>query len=183
MYKAIFLLGFMGSGKSTVGRQLADELGWQFVDTDVFIETRWRQRITDMFASVGEAGFRRRERMVIEELMTMEDTVFATGGGMPCYGDTMELLREAGVTIYFRCTPEVLVQRLELCKRTRPTIRDKSGAELEAFVRTTLLERAPIYTRAHYTYDIDEIVSPRMERDFARQLAADPRLRQPVLEG
>ena len=171
MYRAIFLLGFMGSGKSTVGRQLADELGWQFIDTDVFIETRWRQRITDMFASVGEVGFRRRERMVIEELMTMEDTVFATGGGMPCYGDTMELLREAGVTIYFRCSPEVLVQRLELCKRTRPTIRDKSGDELLDFVKQSLERRAPIYSRAHAVYDIDEVDTVAKERLLAEEIA------------
>lgn len=172
MGKAIFLLGFMGSGKSTVGRQLAQELGWQFVDTDIFIETRFRQRITDMFAAVGEASFRKRERMVIEELMTMEDTVIATGGGLPCYGDTMDLLLEAGVTVYFRCSDEVLAQRLELCKRTRPTIRDKSGAELLDFVRETMQARAPIYERAAYAFDIDDIISPRHEAAFAKELAA-----------
>ena len=73
----------MGSGKSTIGRHLAEALGWRFIDTDVFVETRFRQRITDMFAEHGEAVFRRRERMAIEELMSMPDTVFATGGGLP----------------------------------------------------------------------------------------------------
>ena len=96
MHDPIFLVGFMGSGKSTIGRHLAEALGWRFIDTDVFVETRFRQRITDMFAEHGEAVFRRRERMAIEELMSMPDTVFATGGGLPCYTDTMDHLLEAG---------------------------------------------------------------------------------------
>ena len=73
MHDPIFLVGFMGSGKSTIGRHLAEALGRRFLDTDVFVETRFRQRITDMFAEHGEAVFRRRERMAIEELMSMPD--------------------------------------------------------------------------------------------------------------
>ena len=96
MAAPIFLVGFMGSGKSTVGRHLAEALGYRFIDTDVFIETRFRQRILDMFAQHGEVTFRRRERMAIEELMSMPDTVFATGGGLPCYEDTMEQLLLSG---------------------------------------------------------------------------------------
>ena len=95
MRSPIFLIGFMGSGKSTVGRHLADHLGFRFIDTDVFIETRFRERITDIFARYGEETFRRRERMAIEELMSMPETIFATGGGLPCQGDTMDLLLEA----------------------------------------------------------------------------------------
>ena len=136
MHDPIFLVGFMGSGKSTIGRHLAEALGWRFIDTDVFVETRFRQRITDMFAEHGEAVFRRRERMAIEELMSMPDTVFATGGGLPCYTDTMDHLLEAGHVIYLRCSTPILTARLELCKRTRPTIRDKSGEELFASCKT-----------------------------------------------
>ena len=110
MHDPIFLVGFMGSGKSTIGRHLAEALGRRFIDTDVFVETRFRQRITDMFAEHGEAVFRRRERMAIEELMSMPDTVFATGGGLPCYTDTMDHLLEAGHVIYLRCsTPSSLL--------------------------------------------------------------------------
>ena len=98
----IYLIGFMGSGKSTVGRALADALGYDFIDTDTFVETRFHQRIVDMFASVGEATFRRRERLALEELAGMERTVLATGGGLPCYEDSIELLLETGLVIYFR---------------------------------------------------------------------------------
>ena len=172
MATPIFLVGFMGSGKSTIGRHLADALGYRFVDTDVFIETRFRQRILDMFAQHGEAIFRRRERMVIEELMSMPDTVFATGGGLPCYEDTMEQLLLSGQVIYLSCSPTVLAARLELCKRTRPTIKDKSGEELLAFVEDMLHVRAPIYRRAHHICPIDEVDSPEKECRFAQELAS-----------
>lgn len=171
----IYLIGFMGSGKSTVGRALADALGYDFIDTDTFIETRFRQRIVDMFASVGEATFRKRERMALEELLGMERTVIATGGGLPCWGDAMELLLQTGMTIYFRSSPEALAARLELCKRTRPTIRDKSGAELLDFVRATLAQRAGIYGRAELIRDIDHITTREQEVAFAQQLAGELR--------
>ena len=172
MAAPIFLVGFMGSGKSTIGRHLADALGYRFVDTDVFIETRFRQRILDMFAQHGEATFRRRERMVIEELMSMPDTVFATGGGLPCYEDTMEQLLLSGQVIYLSCSPQVLAARLELCKRTRPTIKDKSGEELLAFVTDMLQVRAPIYRCTHHICPIDEVDTPQKERRFAQELAS-----------
>ena len=172
MAAPIFLVGFMGSGKSTIGRHLADALGYRFVDTDVFIETRFRQRILDMFAQYGEATFRRRERMIIEELMSMPDTVFATGGGLPCYEDTMEQLLLSGQVIYLSCSPQVLAARLELCKRTRPTIKDKSGEELLAFVTDMLQVRAPIYRCAHHICPIDEVDTPQKERRFAQELAS-----------
>ena len=172
MATPIFLVGFMGSGKSTIGRHLADALGYRFVDTDVFIETRFRQRILDMFAQHGEATFRRRERMAIEELMSMPDTVFATGGGLPCYEDTMEQLLLSGQVVYLSCSPQVLAARLELCKRTRPTIKDKSGEELLAFVEDMLRLRESIYRQAHHVCPIDEVDTPQKELRFARELAS-----------
>jgi len=176
MYRPIFLIGFMGSGKSTIGRRLAECLQLRFIDTDTFIETRFRQRVVDMFAREGEEVFRRRERVVMQELMSMGDTVFATGGGLPCHLDMMELLCQAGETVYFRFSPEVLAARLELCKRTRPTIRDKSGAELLEFTQRTLELREPIYMQARHIFDIDEIDSPEAEEAFAQRLSQHPGL-------
>lgn len=80
MHAPIFIVGYMGSGKSTVGRKMADVLGWRFIDTDFFIENRFRKRVADIFRDEGEAVFRRRERVVIEELSGMEDAIIATGG-------------------------------------------------------------------------------------------------------
>ena len=101
----------------------------------------------------------------------MEDTVFATGGGLPCHGDTMELLNASGETVYFRCSAQILSLRLELCKRTRPTIRDKSGEELLLFTQETLAHRESIYSQAKHTFDIDLIDTPEKEEAFACQLA------------
>lgn len=171
----IYLIGFMGSGKSTVGRALADALGYDFFDTDTFIETRFRKRILDMFADEGEEVFRRRERMILEELLGMDRSVIATGGGLPCQGDAMELLLASGLTIYFQSTPEELTARLELCKRTRPTIRDKSGEELLTFVRETLQRREPIYQRAELIRPIGHITTREEEVAFARELAGELR--------
>ena len=109
--------------------------------------------------------------MAIEELMSMPETIFATGGGLPCQGDTMDLLLEAGHTIYLRGSAPVLASRLELCKRTRPTIRDKSGDELLNFVKQSLERRAPIYSRAHAVYDIDEVDTVAKERLLAEEIA------------
>ena len=103
----------------------------------------------------------------------MPDTVFATGGGLPCYTDTMDHLLEAGHVIYLRCSTPILAARLELCKRTRPTIRDKSGEELLAFVQDTLAVREPIYSRAHRICEIDHVDTPQKEQLFALELAKE----------
>ena len=103
----------------------------------------------------------------------MPDTVFATGGGLPCYTDTMDHLLEAGHVIYLRCSTPILTARLELCKRTRPTIRDKSGEELLAFVQGTLAVREPIYSCAHRICEIDHVDTPQKEQLFALELAKE----------
>lgn len=168
----VFLIGYMGSGKSTIGRKLADELGWQFVDTDVFIEARFRQRVADMFDSLGEAVFRRRERVVIQELSGMQDCVIATGGGLPCHSDNMELLNGSGLTVYLSASDEALAGRLELCKRTRPTIRHKSGEALLQHVREAMCVRRPIYSTACLTLTVEHLSSDEDESELARELAA-----------
>lgn len=167
----VFLIGYMGSGKSTIGRKLADELGWQFIDTDIFIEARFRQRVSDMFDSVGEAVFRRRERVVIEELAGMQDCVIATGGGLPCYNNNMELLLTSGLTVYLSASDEALTKRLELCKRTRPSIRHKSGEELLVHVEEAMRVRRPIYNQARLIQTVEHLSSPEDETLMAQELA------------
>lgn len=174
--RPVYLVGYMGSGKSTIGRWLADAMGWRFIDTDVFIETRFRQRVSDMFDSVGEEVFRRRERFIIEELSSMEDCVIATGGGLPCYNDNMDLLNETGLTVYLSANDEVLSRRLELCKRTRPTIRHKSGDELLEHVRQAMAVRRPIYLQAQLVLLVEHLSTVEEERQMALELADKLRL-------
>ncbi|KGN67146.1 shikimate kinase [Porphyromonas sp. COT-239 OH1446] len=173
--RPIFIIGYMGSGKSTVGAKLAECLSLRFIDTDFFIENRFRERIVDMLPSIGEAAFRRRERVVIEELSGMQDVVISTGGGLPCFFDTMNLLLESGLTIYLEATDEELATRLELCKRTRPTIRDKSGPELLEHVREAMLLRRPIYEQAALRVPVGQVMNRRQEWAVAEELAREIR--------
>lgn len=167
----IFIIGYMGAGKSTLGRKLAEELGLQFIDTDIFIENRFRERIIDMFARIGEEAFRRRERNIIEELSGMTDCVIATGGGLPCYNDNIKIIKENGLSIYLQASAEHLATRLELCKRTRPSIRNKTGTELLGHIQQALQERSPIYEQADWHICIEDIDNPESELLLAKNLA------------
>lgn len=169
--RPIFIVGYMGSGKSTLGRKLAETLGLGFVDTDIFLENRFRQRISDMFATVGEEVFRRREHVIAEELSGMDDTVIATGGGLPCYHDNMALLNASGLTIYLEASDTMLTHRLELCKRTRPSVRDKQGDELLEHVRSAMALRRAVYEQAHLKASVDRVYNEDDEWLVARQIA------------
>ena len=104
----IFLVGYMGSGKSTIGRRLADRMEREFIDTDIFIERRFHESVANMFTSVGEEAFRRREAVVIEELSGFPNAVIATGGGLPCHHGNMELMNQCGVTVFLHISRERL---------------------------------------------------------------------------
>lgn len=173
--RPIFIVGYMGAGKSTLGRKLAECLGLQFIDTDIFIENRFRKRIADMFAEIGEEAFRKREMYVIQELSGMTDCIIATGGGLPCYYGNMELMNESGLTIYLKSHAENLAERLEQCKRTRPTIREKSGDELLNHIQHALSERSPIYEQAHIILPIEHIRNDEDETKQAKLLAEEIR--------
>lgn len=167
----IYIVGYMGAGKSTLGRKLALELGLGFIDTDIFIENRFRERIVDMFASIGEESFRRRERYVIEELSGMTNCVISTGGGLPCFYDNMSLLNATGLTVYLYASDDVLAERLEYCKRTRPTIKDKTGEELLAYIQSAMQVRRAIYEQAKLHISIEGVNSSEEEQHLAQELA------------
>ena len=153
----LYLIGYMSAGKSTVGRMLAERLGYEFVDTDIYIESRFRQRVSDLFRLHGEEYFRQKERMILEEIAGLPDAVIATGGGLPIYHDNMDLLLESGTVLYLRYSSETLAQRLELTKRTRPSVAHLSGEELRQHVAEAMRLREPIYSRAHRIIDMDTL--------------------------
>ncbi|MFC4666011.1 shikimate kinase [Falsiporphyromonas endometrii] len=170
--KPIFIIGYMGSGKSTIGRKLADELNFNFIDTDFFIENRFRQRVQDMFKTVGEETFRKREHMVIEELSGMTQSIIATGGGLPCFYNNMEIIKTCGISIYLEVSNEILTQRLELCKRTRPSVKDKSGEELFKHVEEGMALRAPIYQQADIIICANKLMTTEDEKVLAKKIAS-----------
>lgn len=150
----IILIGFMGAGKTTVGKALAAELGVPFYDLDWFITTRYRRSVSEIFAERGEEGFRDLERRMLHETAEFEDIVLSCGGGTPCFFDNMEYMNSLADTIYLKATPEVLAVHLRMGKGKRPLLEGKSPTELEEYVREMLQNREPYYTQAKHTIDV-----------------------------
>jgi shikimate kinase len=145
----IFLIGFMGSGKTAMGKLLAKRHGLTFIDLDSYIENKYRRTVAQIFAENGESGFREIERNCLREVAEFEDVVIATGGGAPCFFDNMDFMNQCGETIYIHLTPEHLSERLSSSRAgVRPLLRDKTGEELQQYISETLQKREPYYLRA-----------------------------------
>ena len=145
----IFLVGFMGSGKTTIGRHLSGQIGFDFVDTDRFIEKQQGKTVSEIFAQHGEVTFREMERNVLLEIQKFDYTVVATGGGMPCHNDNMDIMRSNGKVVYLKTSPKTLSRRLLRSHKVRPLIYGKTEKELQQYIVEKLNEREPFYNRAH----------------------------------
>lgn len=152
--KSIILVGYMGSGKTTIGRQLARALGRTFYDLDWYIEMRYHRSVAQIFSEKGEDGFREIERNMLHEAAEFEDTVLSCGGGTPCFFDNMEYIRRVSGSVYLKATPEVLAQHLGMRRVERPLIKGKSPEELLEYIRTSLKEREPFYLQAQHVIDV-----------------------------
>lgn len=152
--KSIILIGYMGSGKTTVGRQLALALGRTFYDLDWYIEMRYHRTVAQLFAERGEGGFREMERNMLHEAAEFEDIVLSCGGGTPCFFDNMKYISSVGESVYLKATPEVLAQHLKMRKVERPLLAGKTEEELLDFIRTSLKEREPFYLQAKHIIDV-----------------------------
>lgn len=162
----IYLIGFMGCGKSTLGKLLADELQWAFVDLDQLIVNAEGQPIADIFRDKGEKYFREREREQLHLTSQLNNYIIATGGGAPCYFDNIDWINENGISIYLNPTVDALVTRLIRNKTQRPLIKHMDEQELPAFVSNLLHDREPIYTCSSYVFNIpsNETSSQSLER-------------------
>ena len=152
--KRIILIGYMGSGKTTVGRALAKELGLPFYDLDWYIESRMRKKVSQIFAKQGEEEFRRIERNMLHEVAEFEDVVISCGGGTPCFFDNMDYMNSQSQVVWLKATPEVLHKHLLMGKGDRPLLKGKTPDELIAFIREQLQQREPFYSQARYTLDV-----------------------------
>ena len=155
----IFLIGFMGSGKSTMGRALASELDLTFIDLDSFLEEKYFKTIPQIFAEEGEESFRRKERKVLEEVCSFDNVILATGGGAPCFFDNMELMNKSGFCVFLDVDVTSLVNRLIHAKTERPLIKGKSPEELHEFIEGLLAKRRPFYEKARYILTGSEITA------------------------
>lgn len=161
----IYLIGYMGCGKSTLGRRLSEYLDLQFVDMDHYIEMRNLKTIPQIFAEEGESEFRNKERKALEELSEFTDTIIATGGGAPCFFDNINLMNDTGKTIYININPSILADRLLKSKTERPLIKGKSKDELVAFIDETLKKRNQFYKQAKF-----EITEPDIDLQVVKEM-------------
>ena len=161
----IFLTGYMGSGKTTLGRALAAEIGIPFIDLDHYIEKRFCKTIAQLFAENGEGGFREIERRMLHEVGEFEDVIISTGGGTPCFFDNIEYMNAQGTTVYLDVPVERLHIRLSIAKGKRPLIKDKNDEELMEFITEQLAKRAPHYSKAQYSFKADRLEDTAQVKD------------------
>ncbi|GHA66371.1 shikimate kinase [Pontibacter akesuensis] len=152
------MIGMMGSGKTTLGRQLAQEIGYAFVDLDAYIVAQQGRSIAQLFAEGGEARFRELERQALEELVENHgQAVIATGGGAPCFFDNIGFINHHGQSVFLDVPVEVLANRLiTQGQEQRPLLAGKSRAELISYLAETIAHRKQFYERASYTLSASE---------------------------
>jgi shikimate kinase len=144
----IFIIGFMGSGKSTWGRLIAEKLGMTFYDLDEMIEKRVNLKINNIFEKKGESYFRKIEAVALRELYEQDNFVLACGGGTPCYYDNMSFMNSKGVSVWMNTPKQIMATRLLEEAENRPLIRNLSPTKLQEFIDDKLEERLQYYNQA-----------------------------------
>lgn len=153
--KRVILIGYMGSGKTTVGKALSKETGMMFYDLDWYIESRMHKSVSQIFAEKGEEGFRKIEYNMLHEVAEFEDVIISCGGGTPCFFDNIDYLNQQGEVVYLKASPETLYKHLLMAKIERPLLKDKSADELIAYITEHLKQREPFYEKARHMLDVN----------------------------
>lgn len=156
----IYLIGLPSSGKTTLGKQLAQAIQSEFIDMDDLIEQKEEQTITSIFTQKGEDYFRKIEKEILNQLVEVDDEnqIISTGGGVPCFFDNMEKMTSNGMTIYLKVSPKELVKRLTGTGiASRPLLQGKKDEELEKEITKKLKERDQYYAQAKHVLDGDKL--------------------------
>ena len=148
MKRKLFLIGFMGSGKSTLGKLLSEKLNISHFDLDIFIEKEEKESIVDIFRKNGEMYFRNLEKKYLKKLIAKENFIISTGGGTPIHNKMMELMLQNGTVIYLKCSESILFDRLKENKNKRPLLSNLSQNNLQNFITKTLTKREEIYEKS-----------------------------------
>jgi Shikimate kinase len=168
--KRIFLIGYMGAGKTTLGKALARRMNLSFIDTDLYIENRYHKKISEIFASEGEERFRDIERRILLEISEFEEVVVSTGGGLPCFNDNMTTMNDNGITVYLETSEEELAARLKVSKNVRPVLKNRSGSELVDFIKENLHIRRKYYEQAVIRFVAEQMYSEKDVEVLAEKL-------------
>ncbi|MCD4770035.1 MAG: shikimate kinase [Bacteroidales bacterium] len=149
----VYLIGFMGSGKTTVARKVATQLGWDLADLDKLIETKTGLSVEDIFRDKGEQFFRKIEAEALRNIDNTRNNVVACGGGTPCFYDNMDYMNKTGFTIYLKMSAGAIKNRLGESGSVRPLIKDMSDGELLGYINKTVKQREKWYSRAAVVTD------------------------------
>ena len=152
-------MGFMGAGKTTLGKALAKDLNISFIDLDQYIERRYMKSVSQIFALKGEQGFREIESRMLREVGEFDDVIVSCGGSTPLIGDNMEYMLQHGQTVYLKCDNDTLLRRLKVARSQRPLIASKTDDELAAFIESETKRREPGYLRAEFICPGDRLES------------------------
>ncbi len=166
----IYLVGFMGSGKSTAGKRLAKRLGYRFTDLDKMIEYQYKTSIPLLFEKYDENAFRLIEQKALHQTSSLRKTVIATGGGTPVFSDNMDFILRNGLTVYIELTPKALSNRLANTKKKRPLLSKATPDELAAIIEEKLAQREDFYKKAHLTVEginLQASTLAQLIRDYA----------------
>ena len=155
----IYLIGYMGVGKTTVGKKLAKLFDIGFIDLDKFIESKYHKTVPELFAERGENEFRLIEQKSLIEVSEIENVVVSTGGGTPCFFENIRLMNQTGITVYIHAEPDELAARLRASKTIRPLVSGKTGEDLMMFIANHLKERERFYNQAQLIYKTDRLIT------------------------
>lgn len=160
--KPIFLIGFMGSGKSTLGKQLAATLNCPFLDSDREIEMQLKTTVSQIFAEKGEGFFRTLEKSFVEKVSQEQLQIIAVGGGLPCFNDMMDVLLSKGIVVYLKTSETTLFERLVNAMEERPLIEGMNEAQLKDYIHAKLKEREEVYSRSHLVIEEEDQTAERI---------------------
>ena len=160
----IYLIGYMGSGKTSALKHLANKMSWQGIDLDRLFEEKYKISVQDFFHKYDEAAFRKLESQLLKDTINLNNVIIATGGGTPCFFDNMEWMNTNGTTVFLKVAPMTAVHRLMQSKKKRPLIEGKNEQEVIEFVNKHYGDRMKFYEQAHITVkgeslDVEEIIS------------------------
>jgi len=158
----------MGSGKSHLGKELAVLMKYSFVDTDALIEEKQKKTIADIFSSEGEESFRAMEKKTLQSLLKKAKTVIATGGGMPCHDNNMQVMNEHGLTVYLECGVGFLFHRLMAEKKERPLISNLSDIDLMEYISGTLNNRKVFYEQCRLKVNAEKITAEKLKEKIRK---------------